>query len=231
MYNTSVINQFLEKLYKYRFYFLFVTLLINFFIPAFSMTTAFKIAFNIFTVSVMILSAVNFIQRDQKKLRNFLIIIGFLSIIFAVLFSIFHGNKVIEIIHYIFLFIFFSGVIFSLLKQIFLITEVTPDVIVGSFCGYMLIGIISFFVFAIIEISAPDSLSGLSNDFEQRTSRIFYFAYTCLTTIGFGDILPVNFLSQKLAVFTGALGQFYIAVVVAILVSRFMQSSNKKIND
>ncbi len=224
-------NQFLERLYKYRFYLLFVTFLINFFMPTFSLSKTVKVIISIFTISVMILSAVNFIQKDHKILRNFMLIVGLFSIIFAILLNLLSGNIIIENIHYTLLFIFFSGVTFSLLKQIFFIKEVTLDVIVGSFCGYMLIGIISFFIFSMIEISSPDSLSGLKGDVDQRISQIFYFAFTCLTTIGFGDILPVNFLSQKLAVFTGALGQFYIAVVVAILVSRFMQSSNKKSKD
>lgn len=220
-------KNFRERLYIYRFYLLFFTLLLNFFIPPFSVSPLLKVTFSLFTVIIMLLSAANFIQKDNKFMRTTWFLFGFINICFAVLSTLFPDNSLIENTQYILLFFFFSGVTVSLLVQIINIKEVTMDVIVGSFCGYILIGVISFFIFSLIEISIPDSLSGLSGDFNNRISQIFYFTFSCLTTIGFGDILPLNYLSQKLAVFTGALGQFYIAVVVAILVSRFMHRSDK----
>jgi len=94
-----------------------------------------------------------------------------------------------------------------------------------------LLGIISSFIFSLIEISIPHSLSGLSTDFNKKNGQLFYYAFTCLTTLGFGDILPLNTVSQKLSVFTAAIGQFYIAVVVAILISRFLQWRAKMKNN
>ena len=85
--------------------------------------------------------------------------------------------------------------------------------------------IISFFLFALIDYSHTDAFSGLSSDPTLRISQIFYFTFVCLNTIGFGEILPTNMLSQKVVIFTTSVGQFYIAVVVAILISRFMNSS------
>jgi cobalt/nickel transport system permease protein len=115
-----------------------------------------------------------------------------------------------------------------LVLQIYRINEVTKDVIIGSFCGYLLIGICSFFLFVLIDIHEPNSLSGLSLDSNLRIPQIFYFAFTCLTTLGFGDISATTIISQKLAVFTAAIGQFYIAVIVAILVSRLLHITNNK---
>lgn len=114
----------------------------------------------------------------------------------------------------------------NLLQQIISINEVDLDVLIGSFCGYLLVGIICFFVIFIVNAYMPEAYTGVSTDPHDRNSDLFYFAFTCLTTLGFGDILPADNLSQKIAVFTAAIGQFYIAVVVALLISRFMQSGN-----
>ena len=137
----------------------------------------------------------------------------------------------IENTQYILLFLFFAVITGSLLQQIFSIHEVTADVIIGSFCGYLLLGIISSFIFSLIEISIPHSLSGLSSDFNEKNGQLFYYALTYLTTLGFGDFFPLNTVSQKLSVFTAAVGQFYIAVVVAILISRFLQWTAKTKNN
>lgn len=76
----------------------------------------------------------------------------------------------------------------------------------------------------------PEAYTGVSKDANDRDSDLLYFAFTCLTTLGFGDILPVVNLSQKIAVFTAAIGQFYIAVVVSILISRFIQENKNNKN-
>ena len=220
-----------QKLYTNRFYLLFITLVLNFFVPPLNMFPLINVVFKLFTVTIMLLSGANFIQEDKKKLRNLWFIFGFINIGFALLFNLFPGNVLIENTQYILLFLFFVVITVNLLQQIFSIHEVTTDVIVGSFCGYLLLGVISFFIFALIEISVPHSLSGLSSDFNEKNAQLFYFAFTCLTTLGFGDILPLNAVSQKLSVFTAASGQFYIAVVVAILISRFMQWTAKAKNN
>jgi voltage-gated potassium channel len=231
MSNSESLKLIRTKLYTNRFYLLFITLLLNFFIPPLNMFPLMKVAFKLFTVTIMLLSGANFIQEDKKKLRNLWFFFGFINIIFALFFNFFPDNLLIENIQYILLFLFFVVITASLLQQIFSIHEVTSDVIIGSFCGYLLLGIISSFIFSLIEISVPHSLSGLSSDFNERNAQLFYYAFTCLTTLGFGDILPLNAVSQKLSVFTAASGQFYIAVVVAILISRFLQRAANAKND
>jgi len=220
-----------KKLYANRFYLLFITLLLNFFIPPLNMFPLANVVFKLFTVTIMLLSGANFIQEDKKKLRNLWFIFGIVNIVFALFFNLFPENVLIENTQYILLFLFFAVITVSLVQQIFSIHEVTADVIIGSFCGYLLLGIISSFIFSLIEISIPHSLSGLSSDFNEKNGQLFYYAFTCLTTLGFGDILPLNTVSQKLSVFTAAVGQFYIAVVVAILISRFLQRTAKTKNN
>jgi voltage-gated potassium channel len=220
-----------KKLYTNRFYLLFITLLLNFFVPPLNMFPLANVVFKLFTVTIMLLSGANFIQENKKKLRSLWFIFGFINIVFALFFNLFPDNVLIENTQYILLFLFFVVITASLLQQIFSIHEVTADVIIGSFCGYLLLGIISSFIFSLIEISGPHSLSHLSTDFNERNSQVFYYAFTCLTTLGFGDIAPLNTVTQKLSVFTAASGQFYIAVVVAILISRFLQRGAKTKNN
>jgi hypothetical protein len=50
-------------------------------------------------------------------------------------------------------------------------------------------------------------------------SSLFYFSLTTLTTLGYGDILPLKSLARSLATMEGLIGQLYPAVLIGRLVS------------
>jgi len=56
---------------------------------------------------------------------------------------------------------------------------------------------------------------------------MFYFSFITLTTIGYGDFAPTSILGQKIAILEGLIGQFYIAIVMAILVGKFLSRDQK----
>ena len=58
---------------------------------------------------------------------------------------------------------------------------------------------------------------------EQQLFRVrIYFSLTTLATIGYGDITPVTLQARYAAVAEGITGQFYLAILVARLVSLYM---------
>ena len=60
----------------------------------------------------------------------------------------------------------------------------------------------------------------------------FYFSFTSLTTIGFGDITPVTPVARMMVVMEAVTGMFYMAVIVATLVSiNATKILRKKAND
>ena len=47
-----------------------------------------------------------------------------------------------------------------------------------------------------------------------------YFSFVTITTVGYGDLTPVQDIARMLAVTEALIGQFYLVTVIAILVSR-----------
>jgi hypothetical protein len=47
---------------------------------------------------------------------------------------------------------------------------------------------------------------------------MLYFSLVCITTMGYGDIVPVAPLARSLSVIEGVFGQLYLAVMIARLV-------------
>ena len=94
--------------------------------------------------------------------------------------------------------------------------------------GYISLGFIGFFICTSIIIVYPDSFTGLSA-FEASanslTQRLMYFSYITLMTIGYGEITPVTHLAQKATVLIGLMGQFYLVIITAIVIGKYINSS------
>ena len=82
---------------------------------------------------------------------------------------------------------------------------------------YLLIGIMWAGIYNIVEGISPGSFSGTS-----ETVDLIYFSFVTLTTVGFGDVVPLSVLGKRLAVFEAAMGSIYMAVIIAMIVGRYM---------
>ncbi len=51
--------------------------------------------------------------------------------------------------------------------------------------------------------------------------ELVYYTMITLTTAGYGDITPQLPISQSLSMLIAVTGQFYVAIIVAILVGKF----------
>lgn len=98
-------------------------------------------------------------------------------------------------------------------------TPIDLNKIIGSICIYLLAGINWAFMYYFADLIHPGSFSGISiTDVELRLFEMTYFSYVTLSTLGYGDVLPIEPVVQTLAVIEALFGQFYIAILVAILV-------------
>jgi hypothetical protein len=57
---------------------------------------------------------------------------------------------------------------------------------------------------------------------------MLYFSITTLTTTGYGDIVPVNPFARSLANLEALLGQFYLAITMARLVT--LELADRRLN-
>ena len=95
--------------------------------------------------------------------------------------------------------------------------------IVGAICVYFLIGVIWSICYSLLEFTVPGSFGGLSATTEETWNPDWiYFSFVTLTTLGYGDILPLTFFARALAYMEAVVGQFYIAILVAGLVSAWL---------
>ena len=81
---------------------------------------------------------------------------------------------------------------------------------------YFLIGFLWSFLYIVVTISDPGSIS--FPDSELIPGEIFYFSFVTLTTLGYGDITPESMMARNLTIIEATIGQIYLTVLVARLV-------------
>ncbi len=122
---------------------------------------------------------------------------------------------------------FFAFVAGSIIIHIVAEESVTMDLIYGSACVYFLIGFFWSIGYGVIELLIPGSFSisgqvlnraeymshyGLLND------DLSYFSFVTLTTLGYGDIVPLSGPAKTASTLEAVAGQLYIALLVGRLV-------------
>jgi voltage-gated potassium channel len=101
--------------------------------------------------------------------------------------------------------------------------EADHNTICGAICVYLLIGVVFALIFLTCLEVNPDSISFShivknSPNQKERLSQLIYFSMCTLTTLGYGDIVPVARFARTLAWLEAVAGQLYLAILVARLV-------------
>jgi hypothetical protein len=78
------------------------------------------------------------------------------------------------------------------------------------------------YFYALIEFLTPGSFyinPGSNPDGVLRWWELLYFSFTCLTSVGFGEITPANDHARSVVMIEQMLGVLYLALVISRLVA------------
>jgi voltage-gated potassium channel Kch len=131
--------------------------------------------------------------------------------------SFFFASRLLMIVAMSFASVLYFYIVFVLVKNLLSIKVVTADMIYCAISIYLLIGIGWAGIYTVVEGISPGSFSVAT-----ETGDLLYFSFVTLTTVGYGDVLPQSILGKRLAVFEAAMGSIYMAVIIAMIVGRYM---------
>jgi hypothetical protein len=83
---------------------------------------------------------------------------------------------------------------------------------------YLLIAMLWFALYAAIEAVHPGSFLHAGTPLTDPRSELLYFSLVTLTTVGYGDIVPVGGATRILSALEAGAGVLYVAITVATIV-------------
>lgn len=108
-------------------------------------------------------------------------------------------------------------------KQIVLDDEINANRVIGAVSLYLLWGVLWAISYAVLEMLVPGSFEGFAEPLSQGwSSEWLYFSFVTMTTLGYGDLAPLTATARTFAYMQAVFGQFYIAILVAGLVSAYI---------
>jgi hypothetical protein len=94
---------------------------------------------------------------------------------------------------------------------------VTLHRIQGGVAAYLLLGVIWAHAYSLVALLRPGSFSGAANLTDGPRGWL-YFSFVTLTTMGYGDVLPVHPTARSLATAEAVTGSLYLAILIGRLV-------------
>ena len=119
--------------------------------------------------------------------------------------------------------VFFGLTVYGLFPYLKNARSVTDAHLYTAVSIYLLLGMQWFALYSAIDIFWPGSIQHSGAAEAYRRSELLYFSLITLSTIGYGDVVPVSGEVRMLAALEGVTGVLYVAITVALLVSSYKQ--------
>ncbi|KTD53750.1 Inward rectifier potassium channel Kirbac3, 1 [Legionella santicrucis] len=202
---------------RYRFLALFIILIAFCLFKAvyaeLGWTDRTDVVFGLLTASSLLIIGQN------KHVLLFITALVLLKITLLILQYFFFNETALNVIR------LFTVIIFLILMTYFCLCFTLQDqtisitTLFGSLSAYLFIGFIFAYIYLLIELVNPSSFAGLQTMDEIQA---IYFSFITLTTVGFGEIIPLKPIAQTFVWLESFTGQSYLAIIIGQLISRYV---------
>jgi len=156
---------------------------------------------------------------SNKKTRARTYILGIIALSFIWIEYMSKVSVVIEVLRLTSSLVLFFNFCVLLVQQLRRIKTMNLKFILGPLLGFIYLGIIGGILFEFTHLVDPNSFQ-----FTQNFSgySFYYFSFISITTVGYGDITPLTASAQSLTLVLNIIGQFYLAIVIAVFVGKYI---------
>ena len=150
------------------------------------------------------------------------------AIILVVLAGVMLDLAGLDYLHLLILLCFFIWATWLAARQVLFTGIIDGNKIVGAVCIYLLLGLIWTLLYLMIAEATPNAFNGLTQaPWYDNFPAVAYYSYVTLTTLGYGDISPIQPVARFLVYMEAVVGVFYMAILVASLIGVGINESKK----
>lgn len=110
-----------------------------------------------------------------------------------------------------------------IVRRLIMHRVVTRGTLLGAIAGYLLIAVTFYYVFLL----AAEFQNASFFDTPLPTTNFMYFSLVTITTVGYGDLVPVTNVDRLLANAEMVLGQVYLVTFVAMIVGLYASQRHR----
>ena len=161
------------------------------------------------------------ITFEQKWLQGFAIVLAVASLALNWL-AEFQPTLVLATLNAGLGFMYLGFLLAAVIAQVFREGPVTSHRIAGAIVVYLLLGALWALLYQVVALTMPQAFhlpESLGGDPDALQRQLTYFSFITLTTTGYGDIAPVHPVARTLTMLEALVGQLYLAITLARLVS------------
>lgn len=128
--------------------------------------------------------------------------------------------------------VYFCFIVVNFIIMIAHSKQVDAMVILKSINGYLLLSVMFALIIIVVMFYNPDAIS-----FPEYAARhgenmnnfgdYMYYVIITMATVGYGDVVPVHPAARSLSTLIAITGQLYVAILIAMLVGKFLSHQKK----
>ena len=121
--------------------------------------------------------------------------------------------------------ILFTAVVIAIILDFILKSKpVSREIIYAAILLYLLVALMWAHLYTFLELVDPASLNIDIGQANVNLMEFKYYSFVTITTLGYGDIIPVTEVPKDFSVLEAVVGQLYLVVAVAWLVGMHVSS-------
>lgn len=139
-------------------------------------------------------------------------------------FFAFHSGPTLLVPTLLFTIAFLAFTLVLLLRRVMTVNRVTSDTIFGAISVYLLVALtfgVGYLLMVTLQPGALQPIPGRYPNHSLGWDDCLFYSYTTLTSVGYGDIVPVTPHARSFSVLEAMTGIMYIAVLIARLVGLY----------
>jgi hypothetical protein len=168
------------------------------------------------------------LKLSQRRATRWPALLLTISSMLVTLVTIFHPAHTLRITNWLLLSAFLGYISVALFSFLEHSGAIIRAKLLASLSLYLILGMFYFAVFNLIQEVHPGSFVEVGpTPIAASRDSLFYFSLATLTTLAYGDVVPVSRPARIIAVLEAATGVFYIAIMVARLVAAYQKTDGE----
>ena len=205
---------------------LFILLVIY---PFFSDFAYSSFIFSLVLSFILLLTVFTFATRGRAKTAGIVIVIPALVFNWMIYLS---DHPLIEMYTYGFSALFLIFATLFLFRTLFFEEKMSEQTVYGAIALYLLLGLAWAEIYSLIVAIDPNAFSATIEASAKTASFLtetaIYYSFVTLTTLGYGDIVPLSAPAKFLSILEAISGQLFIATAIARAIGMSLSTHRKK---